>query len=135
MGGTGMTQDVWTQPRTETGPVAVLLDSEPRTGPGHPSASRVEEHGLGIAPPGPAFGGQRRSPLVEPHAQSPQGRPAERHDALLGTLAEGPQQGAVEIDVGERQTDELGDADAGAVQHLEDRPVALVDRVVADHAL
>ena len=38
----------------------------------------------------------------------------------FGTLAERPHQPAVEVDIGEREADELGDPQAGAVEHLED---------------
>ena len=75
-----------------------------------------------------------RPPGAELGAERVAGEAADRHDPLLGALAEGPDQGALG---GRRRRgyrpDQLGDAQPGAVEHLEHGPVAAGHRLVADH--
>ena len=61
--------------------------------------------------------------------QGDPGRLAERHDPLLGALAQDQDGVGREVDVTEAQAAELPDPDPGRVQELEDRPVAKADRV------
>src|SRR5207244_4187312 len=83
-----------------------------------------------VAPSRPAFWRQRAAArLGEPTIESLAGKPSNGHDSLLGTFPIGAQQTFVDGHVGERETDELGDPEAGAVQDFEDGPVPPGDGV------
>ncbi len=113
---------------------APVLDHQPGALAGQAPAPAVEEHRLGVAPAGPAGGDQRRpAARAQPGGQRGRGVAPEGNDALLRPLAERPHQPRLQVDVAQPQADQLGDAHPGAVQHLEDGPVAPGGRLVAHH--
>ena len=61
------------------------------------------------------------------------GRAAQRDQPLLGPLAEHPEQAVVALEVGQGQADHLGDPGPGAVEQLEEGPVAQVGGPGAAH--
>ena len=99
-------------------------DHGPGPLPAEPAPRGVEEDGLGVAAPGPAVRGHA-GPSVggQPPVEGHPGRPPERDQPLLGPLAEHPEQAVVALQVHEGETDHLGDAGPGAVEHLEQGPV------------
>src|SRR5437879_2754033 len=54
VGGAGVTQNMGCQAVAQPHPVAVLAHDPPRPLPAQTPSARVEEHGFGVAPPGPA---------------------------------------------------------------------------------
>src|SRR2546430_1255363 len=70
-----------------------------------------------------------RTPVVEPFAERRLGAGAEGDDALLAALAEDAEHSLVERDVREPQAGRLRRAQAAAVEDLEDRVVAQVERL------
>ena len=120
------------QPVPQPDPVPVAPDDGPRALPGQPPAAAVEEDGLRVAPPGPPLGRHPAPPgRRQPRAQGLAGDPAHRHHPLLRPLPEGPEHARVEVEVGQRQADQLRDPQAAGVEGLEDGPVAAGGGVVA----
>ena len=114
----------------ETHAGGVLLDHPEDADPGEPPATGVEEDRLGVAPAPPLLRLEQRPALAgEPVRQGSAGQAAERDDALLVALAEDAEQRQVGgLDraghVAEVQADDLADPGPGAVEHLEEGPVA-----------
>ena len=137
VGGAGVAQHMGAQAAFQTGPLAVLRTTPqapcrdrrpPRVFRNTASASPRRAHRAGATsgrPPGPSQS-----------ASASLGEAAERNDPLLCPLAERPEEGVA------RGRDRAKDSPTssemrspGAVEHLEDGPVAPGDGVVADHGL
>ena len=115
------------------GPLGRLDDDGPGALPRQPAAAGVQEHRARpfVARPLPRWSSSEQLGSA-PHdvgLHGLAGVAADRHDPLLGPLA-AQQHGAagrvvgIEVEVVEVQPDGLGDARAGAVEHLQQRPVA-----------
>ena len=131
VGGARVAQHVRRQPVAEAGPVAVLAHDRPRALAGQPPAPRVQEHRLGVAAAGPALGRElvRGRPATSQAAE----RVARRSRPIgtmrsLAPLPKARSRPPSRSMSAERQPDQLGDAQPGAVEHLEDGPVAAGDR-------
>src|ERR671932_182686 len=74
---------------------------------------------------------EERPPAGEVAAQRLGGLPADRDDPLLVALAEAAHEPVLQVDAAALQRDRLRDAQAGAVQELDERAVAKVARLRA----
>ena len=101
-----------------------------------PPTALVEKDRLGVPAPGPTIGGQLSSPTdVEPAFECRRGHPTERNDAFLRPLAHEPHKAVVQVDIADRQPDDLGDPGTGAVERLQQRGISTADGVVASDRL
>ena len=104
--------------------------------PTQPPAALVEKDRLGVTAPGPTIGGQLSSPTdVEPAFECRRCHPTERNDAFLRPLAHEPHKAVVQVDIADRQPDDLGDPGTGAVERLQQRGISTADGVVASDRL
>jgi hypothetical protein len=104
--------------RLETGPIGELAQDEECSGTGQRPAADVQEE-LG---PVPAVEVRPTEREVPTHRFC--SRAAERHEALLVALAEHAHDPFLERDAALLEPDRLGDAQAGAVEELHQRPIA-----------
>ena len=70
----------------------------------------------------------RRAPRSDPGRERLARRGGQRHHALLAALAGHPHVAAVQIEIAHVERRQLGDAQPGAIQQLEQRAVAQLDR-------
>ena len=99
------------------------------TGARQAAALRVEEQ------LGPVARVEERPPTRHVDAQRLDGSPPDRDDPLLVALAGDAHEAALEIDAAALQAGRLADAQAGAVQQLQQRAVAQVARADAARRL
>lgn len=102
----------------EAGSIRELAEDQERTGAGQRTATGIEEE-LG---PVPAVEVRTAEREVSPHGL--RGRPPERDQALLVSLAEDPDHSLVEGDATLLEPDRLGNAEAGSIEQLDERTVA-----------
>src|SRR5262249_6773690 len=77
---------------------------------------------------------EREPAVAEIRADDTARAAADRHDAFLVALAEHAHDTVFQVEVAELEPDRLADADAGGIEHLEQRAVALAERAVARHS-
>jgi hypothetical protein len=105
-------------PRLESGALGEPAQDQEGAGPGEGAALRVEEELGTVAPV------EERPPAGEVPAERIGCRPADWDDALLPALARHAHEALVEVDAAFLERDRLGDADARAVEKLDEGPVA-----------
>ena len=119
MGREGVAEEMGVHaPGLETGSIRELAEDQERAGARQRTAPGIEEE-LG---PIPAVEVRTAEREVSPHRL--RGRPSERDQALLVSLAEDADHSLVEGDAALLEPDRLGDAQAGSVEELDERTVA-----------
>ena len=108
----------WIARRVEAGLGGEAPQDQERSGAGERAALRVQEE------LGPVARVEVRAAAGEVAPQRLDGRASERDDALLVALAGDADEAVVEVDARLVEADRLGDAEAGAVEQLDQRPVA-----------
>ena len=93
-----------------------------RAGAGEAASAGVQEQ-LGPVPPV-----EERPAAALVAADRLGGRPSDRDDALLAALADAADEAVLEVDPGALEPDRLADAQAGAVEQLDERAIAEVAR-------
>ncbi len=104
--------------RVEPRALGELAEDQEGSGPRQGAALRIEEE------LGPVAAIEVRPPAGEIAAQSLGRLASERHHAFLLALAERPHQAVVEVDASAVEADRLADAETGAVEQLDESPVA-----------
>ncbi len=103
----------------------MLFDHRPEHLPRHRPLARGDEDGVDDAAReehGPRVAGVTLEPVLR--------LLADRHQAILAALAGHPQHALTQIDLIDREVDQLGHAQAGRVKQFEHRPVAQAERRV-----
>ena len=108
--------------RLEAGLRREAPQDQERAGAGEAAAAGVQEQ-LGPVPPV-----EERPAAALVAADGLGGRPADRDDPLLAALADAADEPVLEVDAGALEPDRLADAQAGAVEELDERAVAEVAR-------
>src|SRR5579863_3912515 len=141
VGGEGVPQGVRVDAPGERRLLDPVVEDAPHRAVAQPAAAVIEEDRLlaraaaasasspaalarAVRPSGPSVQPPHRFPVVQPTSQRRGRRPAERHHALLASLAHDPQHAARQVDRAPVEPDQLADAQAGSVEHLEQRTVA-----------
>ena len=117
--------------RVEPDPRARAAHDRPARLTADAPAARVEEHRVAVGRAASPRAAQREATVGEIRVQHASRAAADGHDAFLVALAEHAYDAVLEIEVAELEPDRLADADAGRVEHLEQRPVALGQRAAA----
>ena len=126
MGGKRMPQHVGRHRGGDAGALGGILKHLPRTLPRQPPAPRVEEDRGGAPAPSRQVGATAHQIGV----QRRHGGPPDRDQALLATLAGQQHRPCRGVHIVEVEADRLGDAGAGRIQQLQQRPVAQRQRPV-----
>src|SRR6476646_11043485 len=123
VGGERVPQRVRRDVLGDPGLAGVLADELEHRLAGDALAAVVEEKNVAALEPA-----QVRAAALEVDPGRLGGALSHRHDPLLRALAGAADDALGQVDVGDAQRDELGDAQAGAVEQLEHRPVAQAAR-------
>src|SRR5690242_10440848 len=104
--------------RLEPGRARQTAEDQEGAGPRQPAALRVEEQLRPVALV------EVRAPARQVAADGVDRLTPDRHDALLRALADAADDSLLEVHGGALESDGLADAQAGAVEELDERPVA-----------
>src|SRR2546423_10055327 len=125
MCGECMAQSVRSDAFAQAGPPSGCLDDPPRSDAGERTSARIQKQKApSLAPV------ESRSNLAGIERDLAERATPHRHDSLFGALAEDARDAVLKQNVLQLEGHELGDAHAGRVRKLDQRPIANRQRLV-----